>query len=487
MKKRIRFSIACILSLLLGLQMPLTTFADGVGPESAPDPSPAIAQFTDTVVQFLRDAHLMGGAASVNDATGIVADNNPQFGALVELVRRENNGKPVVIEIHGPASMQNAVDFSNEQLKSVFGSAFVYRLAVNNDLPGVDAVFKDEQKSYGMWKRARMGTMPMLGFAAAIATFFLQGEQPAAEVVNGILANPTLDNATVRNLMPSLAIGAATAGLESQFILLTKKWNLLWRQSQDSFSFSTGQDAESIPEPVRGKLVKVARILDKIKNAANWSLDRTVNPVMRAARISRSQVYNYLVNFGYAATLYTAGFLTGNSLGLTNEHFSLLTAFQNAFWGNNLFFITMGMFQIGLGKMNDMNLLSEALRFKLESTASFINGAGRILSFLPGMQAAGYAVQSMFLLSVTIPTWAYLLSITKNSERTGTQLNDPNIHQLADELEMDLQRQARALENCEALMAGAIPKPVFGHSTVSEMAGNISSRLRDSVRRLIGG
>lgn len=301
----------------------------------------------------------------------------------------EANSGPLKIEVTIHPKSGRFVTYANEQLRKT-GIDFIEYVPVFDEKATApnDPLPTDAQADRA-WQKVRGALIPMTGFLAVLWQ-------------QGALTDLSSFSFEDKKLYADLSVAMTVFMLEMQFALFSHKWAKLWQQDQNfNLQFGMLPDNAGISRSVN----RIVKLLNKISAA-------TIN------RITPSHVYNFVVNWGYALTLYSVGVFAGQALGLTEHAWSVVELVSKSGVMTVAFYLAFGLDQVAMAQLAGRGEVSAHLRFKIETVAVFWNNFWRVASALPGLYALGLGMQLSWGALVTLPLYVKLARLEKMNEKT---------------------------------------------------------------------
>ncbi len=289
----------------------------------------------------------------------------------------QNHGQPVIINEAIPEKAQPMIRFVNTQLR-LSGVDFIQFRGVIDRTLKLNEPLPSQARLYRKWVKFRTLTFPLLGAASGIFQ---------AGVVQ--LSNSVAKTAS------AVAQALAVFGLEVNFSVFSKKWNILWSDEHPMIPYRVSLPARDAS--------CVARLLGRLLDATRG--------------VTRADMWNFLVNVAYTGVLIS---LSNAALG----HFGISHPGAFASVGKSLVigssgFLAFGLSQVALGKAFARGELSELLRFQLETLIVGWGAFWRNVGSAPHMGVVGTVMLYSLALIVTAPLLAKTFLAGRYAQKTA--------------------------------------------------------------------
>jgi hypothetical protein len=310
---------------------------------------------------------------------------------------------------------QSYVTYANSQLYKMGIDFIRYQGVEDLSLPPMNAPLPNETKQALHWKIARSIITPSMGF---LATLLMDHQLGAtADLAQDLFSGTTLENLSINPQLQKDLI------IEQQFNWFTNSWARLWQDDRLlNIKIKLGQLAQLPPNRHFNRTVNqltttLNRIASTIQSGADYKKDPAHSMSLNdfLGQLTYSHLWSYLVNWGYAATLYSIGVYAGQQLGLTQESWSVLDLVMRSGVMTSAFYLAFGLDQVILAQLTSRGEITPLLRQKAESTAGFWNNFWRVTSAVPGLYSLGIGMQLAWGALVTAPLYWKLNQLEKMS------------------------------------------------------------------------
>lgn len=349
-----------------------------------------------------------------------------------------NNGRPLVVEVAVHPTNLNYVTYANAQLNKAGIDFIQYQGIADSSLPPLNAPLPSEEKQALYWKIARSIITPSMGFLATILMDHQLGAASdlAHDVYHHMISHPVLTQVFTQDLFDGikispelkkdLIVGTSIWVLEQQFNWFTNSWAKLWQDDRplhlkvNLVRFAELPQNRHFHQTVNKLVVKLNRVASAIHDVANYKKDTDSGMSFNdfLSQLTYSHLWSYLVNWGYAATLYSIGIYAGQQMGLTHDSWDFLDLVMKSGVMTTAFYLAFGLDQVILAQLTSRGEITPLLRQKVESVAGFWNNFWRVGSSVPGLYGLGVGMQLAWGAIITAPLYWKLHQLEKMNRET---------------------------------------------------------------------
>lgn len=384
--------------------------------------------------QMLKETFEQYGIGEVRERLHKAAAEEFDLLSYKKEILKANNGQALMVEVAVHPSNMAYVTYANEQL-SKNGITFIqYEAVIDPSLPPLNAPLPSEEKQALYWKIARSIITPSMGFLATILMDHQLGA--ASDLVQGAYSNLVAHPLFSKNILDGISIdpqlkkdlivGTTIWVLEQQFNWFTNSWAKLWQDSRPLnikiklATFGELPANNHFNMTVNKLIIKLNQVATAINSIANYKKNElhgmSFNDFL--SQLTYSHFWSYLVNWGYAASLYSIGLYAGQQLGLTHESWDFLDLVMKSGVMTSAFYLAFGLDQVILAQLTSRGEITPLLRQKIESTAGYWNNFWRVASSVPGLYGLGVGMQLAWGAVITAPLYWKLDQLEKRNRET---------------------------------------------------------------------
>lgn len=383
-------------------------------------PNPSYETEVHALTQMMKNTLEEYGIGEVKERFYQAASSGFDLFQYKDQILAANQGHALQVPVAVHTTTLAYVSYANKQLDHMGIDFIRYQAIEDPSLPPLNAPLPSETKQAVYWKIARSIITPSMGF---LATLLMDHQLEAtANLTQSLFSGATLQSLDISpQLQKDLIIGATIWVLEQQFNWFTNSWARLWQDNRPlNIQIKLGQFAQLPPnhhfqQTVNKLTSTLNQIAAGLNSAANYKKDQTHGMSLNEflGQLTYSHLWSYLVNWGYAASMYSIGVYASHQLGLTQDSWSALDLLMKSGVMTTAFYLAFGLDQVILAQLTSRGEITPLLRQKAESTAGFWNNFWRVTSAIPGLYSLGIGMQLAWGVVITAPLYWKLDQLEK--------------------------------------------------------------------------